>query len=154
MENIITARFQEHLQATSCVLGKIFYQENSKESCEKEQKWKLLVRKTMIHIEKILPLPTSSLHSLARKCLICVFWAVFLKNDCHILSQHLWMFLTAKFRIKWKPLNLGSKIPDFGVLRIKLDILIFEISAWNLSNSKILWKNKNGVKNLEQKMLF
>ena len=44
-------------------------------------------------------------------------WVRILKNYCHILNQHPRICLTAKFRKKKKKwLNLGQKMPYFGIL--------------------------------------
>ena len=60
-----------------------------------------------------------------------MFWAATLKNYCQIWSQGIRIRVIGKFGVKIKSLNLGPKIPDFGILGLEFEknIAIFETSA-------------------------
>ena len=47
------------------------------------------------------------------------FWARILKNFCHILNQHAQICLIANFLKKQKCLNLGPKMPYFGIFGLE-----------------------------------
>ena len=76
------------------------------------------------------------------------FGARILKNYFHIWNEHHQIYPTAKFRKKWKYLNLEPQVPDLGIfwLEFQNTIVIFKISTLEFVNlSMPIYGTKNGL---------
>ena len=60
-----------------------------------------------------------------KRALIELFWAIILKNYCHIWNQHLRISLRENSVKKRKCLNLGRKMPYFSIFDQKCLIWVF-----------------------------